>query len=152
MTDGHDSHDLLSFENLGGGEQAIALANLAANGGLPQPYGQEILLIERTYLVANRGFHDPHRPDPYDPAKLQPLVDGTARGTKLTFRRHPDDMADRWTVEVLLGERSLGFLRAHENEIIARLMDAGKRVFGELLYGERLGNYLRIYVNVTMED
>lgn len=151
MTD-DASRELLSFENFSAGEGAVALANLMAGGAVPQPYGQEILLIERTYLVANRGFRDPHRPDPYDPAELEPLVNETPSRAKLVFRRRPNDIADRWTVEVFLGERSLGFLRAHENEIIARLMDAGKRVFGELLYAEKLGDYLRIYINVTMED
>lgn len=55
-------------------------------------------------------------------------------------------------MEALLTETPIGFVRAHENEIIARLMDAGKHVYAEYLETETLGEYHRVWIRLVMDD
>lgn len=139
------SAELMAIDD---GMVSLALSQGSDTGfALPQPYASTIVLIDRTYLVGGRGF-DGSGADTV-------MLDGIRKAGKdarLVLRRQPDDATDPWTVAVLLSDTSMGFIRAHENEIIARLMDAGKHVYAQYLETETLGDYHRIWVRVMMDD
>ncbi|KFI92078.1 HIRAN domain-containing protein [Bifidobacterium stellenboschense] len=120
---------------------------LAGDVDLPKPYGTTITLVDRTYLVGGRGFGGSGA----DEGMLEGIRSAGSE-TRIVLRREPDDAADPWTVEASLDGVFLGVVRAHENEIIARLMDAGKHVYAEYLETETLGEYHRIWVSLVMED
>lgn len=139
------SAELMAIDD---GMVSLALSQGSDTGfALPQPYASTIVLIDRTYLVGGRGF-DGSGADTV-------MLDGIRKAGKdarLVLRRQPDDATDPWTVAVMLSNTSMGFIRAHENEIIARLMDAGKHVYAQYLETETLGDYHRIWVRVVMDD
>ncbi|WP_152973451.1 HIRAN domain-containing protein [Bifidobacterium aesculapii] len=145
VDDGHVPAELVALADDG-----FSLASFTgSNGGLglPQPYTTTIVLIDRTYLVGGRGFGGSGADD-----DMLGHIRAAGHETHITLRREPDDIADPWTVEALVGDASIGFVRAHENEIIARLMDAGKHVYAHYLETETLGEYHRIWVRLVMED
>ena len=49
-------------------------------------------------------------------------------------------------------ERKLGYLPRAKNEVPARLMDAGKLLFGKIETSERIDQWLKITVRVYMKD
>ncbi|MBW3089073.1 HIRAN domain-containing protein [Bifidobacterium sp. 82T24] len=133
---------------MGGGSGELSLLGMTDGGlDIPQPYANVITLVERTYLVGCRAFDNSGADD----AMLRSLRTRGSDG-RLRLQREPDDAQDRWTVEAYAGETRVGYLRAHENEIIARLMDAGKHVYAEHLETERLGDYRRIWVRLVLDD
>lgn len=145
VDDGQVPTDLIALADDG-----FALAAFTgANGGLglPQPYTTTIVLIDRTYLVGGRGFGGSGADD-----DMLERIRTAGDEAHITLRREPDDIADPWTVEAMIGGTPIGFVRAHENEIIARLMDAGKHVIAQYLETETLGEYHRIWVRLVMED
>lgn len=143
--DGNAAVDLISLADDG-----FTLVPFTGSGdglGLPQPYAATIVLVDRTYLIGGRGFADSGAN-----ADMLEHIRKAGTGQTIVLRREPDDADDPWTVEALLGETPIGFVRAHENEIIARLMDAGKHVYAEYLETETLGEYHRVWVRLVMED
>jgi hypothetical protein len=48
--------------------------------------------------------------------------------------------------------RRLGYVPADVNEILARLMDAGKRLYGEVTEIDLVGSWWRIAMGVWMDD
>ena len=84
-------------------------------------------------------------------------ADGVAHqlkaGQRLALRREPGNVHDGLAVEVLDPEgHKLGYLPRSSNEIPARLMDAGKRLFLRLESVEKLDAWLKIEVTLYMED
>ena len=74
-------------------------------------------------------------------------------GERLALRREPGNAHDGLAVEVLGPEgHKLGYLPRSCNEIPARLMDAGKRLFLRLEAVEKCGAWLKIEVTLYMED
>ena len=74
-------------------------------------------------------------------------------GERLALRREPGNAHDGLAVEVLGPEgHKLGYLPRSCNEIPARLMDAGKRLFLRLESVEKCGAWLKIEVTLYMED
>lgn len=74
-------------------------------------------------------------------------------GQRFDLRREPDNVHDRLAIEVLDPEgRKLGYLPRRCNEIPARLMDAGKRLFVQLESIAKHGTWLKIEVTLYMAD
>ncbi|PLS30912.1 HIRAN domain-containing protein [Bifidobacterium margollesii] len=145
-----DSGGLVPLPGDEDGELAL-FGGIAGDVDMPKPYADAITLIERTYLVGSRGFGDSGASD----QALRGLNEKTAEsdGTaRLRLEREPQDAQDRWAVKVYAGDVPIGYLRAHENEIIARLMDAGKHVYAEYLETETLGDYHRLWVRLVLDD
>ena len=46
----------------------------------------------------------------------------------------------------------LGYVPRVKNEILARLMDAGKLVFGRVKWKERVGDWVKVVVEVFLRD
>lgn len=96
------------------------LALLVGAGGVPVPFGREILLLECP--VAGTGYQE-----------LEEVEPSLAAGQQLALIREPDNPHDPRAVRVEDGAgRKLGYLPRARNEVIARLMDAGKRLEARL--------------------
>lgn len=104
------------------------------------PYIQEIYLLE--CHIAGTGY--------LDLDEIEPELNA---GDPLLFRREPDNFFDHLAVAIYdQKERKLGYLPRAKNEVPARLMDAGKLLFGKIETKERVNNWLKIMVRVYMKD
>lgn len=104
------------------------------------PFIQEIFLLE--CHIAGTGYQDLDRVEP----ELAP-------GDPLLFRRELDNIHDHLAVAIYdQKERKLGYLPRAKNEVPARLMDAGKLLFGKIETSERVDQWLKITVRVFMKD
>ncbi len=136
--------------------------------GLPGLARPPLTLLE--CLVAGTSFR--HRLAEYEPC-LNP-------GLPLRLHREPANAHDEWavTVSALLpplppagaapntaptssttgtaalpaAEVLLGYLPRQKNEVIARLLDAGKNLTGSLLEKEWEGGWLRLQVRVLLHE
>jgi len=83
---------------------------------LPLPHGQEIMLIELN--IAGLQFYD-----------AREIWEAIKPEMVLTLKRNPENKYDALAIEVWTADgRQLGHLPRNQNEILARLMDAGKVV------------------------
>lgn len=67
--------------------------------------------------------------------------------------REPENPYDSLAILILdEKKRKIGYVPRDRNEIIARLMDAGKLIFGRVEYKEWKNSYLLIKIRVYMRD
>lgn len=115
------------------------------NGAIVKPPARrkgEICLIEGTNIAGTRHV-----------AGIRELAEGFAPGTRFSFERDPDNLFDEWAVRVLGEDRMrLGYVSCECNEVIARLMDGGKRVFGRFEGVRQVGNWTRVEMGVYLDD
>lgn len=120
---------------------ALALL-LGLQSGTPGlPYEREILLL--TCDVRGTSYVD-------DIDEIEPSL---VTGLRLLCVREPenehDDMAIR--IDTLEGEK-VGYVPREKNEVIARLIDAGKIVFARLTSKAWRGSWLQLSVEVVLHD
>ena len=121
-------------------EQLWAVLQGSFAGGLPLPYIQEIFLLE--CHIAGTSY--------VDIDKIEPDL---KRGDLLAFRREPENEHDPLAIMILEQRgRKLGYIPRAKNEVLARLMDAGKLVFGKIEGLERFDKWLKITIRVYMKD
>lgn len=109
------------------------------DGGL-QPFAREIMLIE--CHIAGTRYHAA--------ASVEP---GLAPGTFLVLKREPGNPHDTLAIMILdEGGRHLGYVPRVKNEALARLMDAGKLLFGRLEAKAWLGDWLKIEARIYLRD
>ncbi|MDR2405142.1 MAG: HIRAN domain-containing protein, partial [Deltaproteobacteria bacterium] len=74
-------------------------------------------------------------------------------GEKLSFLREDDNPHDENAIIVKNKDgRKIGYVPMKNNEILARLMDAGKLVYGVFKEKELAGNWLKINMQVFLDD
>jgi len=71
----------------------------------------------------------------------------------LIFARETDNKIDKLAILILDKKgQKLGYVPRAKNEVIARLMDAGKLIFGKIENKKWQGNWLKIDVKVFKRD
>ena len=71
----------------------------------------------------------------------------------LVFKREPNNAHDKFAIAIYdKEERRIGYIPQRKNEILARLMDAGKIVFGKIENKKWQDNWLKINIRVYMRD
>jgi hypothetical protein len=109
---------------------------IISSTGLPMPFTQEILLLE--CHVAGTSFQD-----------LDDVAPKITKGEYLDLRREPGNEHDNLAIEVLTPDKvKLGYIPRAKNEILARLMDAGKVVFAKVESVLDDGCWLEINIGV----
>lgn len=115
-------------------------AHLSAGGQLAAPFAKEIFLIETH--VAGTSF-----------VPIREIEPTLAEGDTLVLRREPGNEHDPLAILILSGQgRKVGYVPRDRNEILARLMDAGKLIFARLEGKQWKGDWLRIKARVFMRD
>jgi hypothetical protein len=119
---------------------ALLHAHLQAGGVLTAPFVKEIFLIE-THVAGTS-----HVP-------IREIERGISIGDSLVLRREPDNPHDSLAILILTekGEK-LGYVPRDRNEILARLMDAGKFLLARLESKEWHGDWLRVAARVFLRD
>lgn len=108
--------------------------------GALQPFVREIMLIE--CHIAGTAYHDAKAVE----SQLLP-------GTMLPLKREPQNPHDQLAIVILTdsGHR-LGYVPQAKNEALARLMDAGKLLFGKIEAKQWQRNWLEISIRIYMRD
>lgn len=108
--------------------------------GLALPFVQEIFLME--CHVAGTSHCD------LDEVEKEIKVSDI-----LVFKREPENKHDDLAILIFdqLGNK-LGYVPRAKNEVLARLMDASKLLFGKLETKEWLGSWLKLDIRVYMRD
>jgi hypothetical protein len=109
--------------------------------GLAFPFITEIQLME--CYVAGTTFRE-------DIDEIEPELQ---KDDLLVLKREPDNEHDKLAIAIYdKGERRIGYIPQRKNEILARLMDAGKIVFGKIESKKWQSSWLNINILVYMRD
>lgn len=109
--------------------------------GVPVPFVKEIFLLESE--VAGTGFVD----------GIEAKTKSLKRGDMLTFQREPKNKYDALAIQVLNGKNErIGYVPRTDNEILSRLMDAGKLLFGRVRKKHVSCGWVHIDIKIFMRD
>lgn len=100
---------------------------------------KEILVLES--IVAGTSFR-----------KLGKVEKQLQSQVKLTLKREADNEYDEFAIALYFEKEKIGFIPKTKNEVIARLMDAGKQFYALLEAKEWEGNWLRLDIKVYLKD
>lgn len=110
--------------------------------GMAAPFSQAIKLVEHT-RIAGLSHH----------GDAEDLNMGLALGTRLELRRDPTNKLDPWTILILDPDgRLVGYVPADVNEVLSRLMDAGKLLYATLSEKVETDTWLKLYAEVYLDD
>ena len=126
---------------IGAGGVIAAASAAGAPLSVPVPFQSKIVLIEDTRVAGTSHVKG-----------IDGIVEGLEVGVELRFERDPGNLADGWAIKVYAGVERIGYVPADCNEIIARLMDGGKAVSGILTGKEKVGNWNKLHMEVSLDD
>ena len=109
--------------------------------GVPLPFQNRIVLLEGIHVAGTT-----HVPD------IDALAAKISAGDELSLQRDPDNLHDRWAVRVYAHGSRVGYLPCDCNEVVARLMDGGKRIGAKAVSLERRGRWHKIDLEVYLDD
>lgn len=117
------------------------LQTLHADLQTPAPYSSDVLLLQ-TYVAGTTHT-----------AGLEELEPFLKPGDRLDLVRIPDNPSDPNAIKIYTRDRvKLGYVPRKENHILARLMDAGKRLYAKILSKHWQGDWLYIDIEVYLND
>jgi hypothetical protein len=102
-------------------------------------FAREILVLE--CLVAGTSFR-----------KLDKVQDDLKETVRLEMKREGDNKFDHLAVALWFGKTKVGYIPRDKNEVIARLMDAGKQFYATIHAKEMEGNWLKLEIKVMLKD
>lgn len=115
------------------------LAALSKGGLSIDVFAKDILVLE--CIVAGTSFR-----------KLDDVEKDLGAEVKLVPKREPDNKHDKFAIALYFNKTKVGYIPRDKNEVIARLMDAGKKFFVTIQAREWEGNWLRIEIKVFLKD
>jgi len=119
---------------------ALLHSHLQADGGLSAPFARETLLLE-THVAGTAHVAA---------AQIEPTL---TTGDPLVLRRELTNPHDPYAILMLTEHgQKLGYVPRDRNEVLARLMDAGKLLFGRLESKEWTGDWLNVSARVFLRD
>jgi len=108
--------------------------------GLPKPFVQEVELLNCN--IAGTTFID-----------LKDIEPNLKKNQLLVLKREPKNEYDDKAILILTEDgQKLGYVPQERNEILSRLMDAGKLLFGRLDEKNWVGRWLRLDIQVYLRD
>lgn len=118
---------------------ALMRGSFGKDGAL-QPFVKEIFLLE--CHVAGTSHQT-----------VKEIEPGLSVGALLPFQREPSNKFDALAIRIHdEGGRILGWVPKEKNEVLARLMDAGKLLFGRLEAKSWVGGWLKLEIEVILRD
>jgi hypothetical protein len=113
---------------------ALSKGNISINI-LPK----DILVLET--IIAGTSFR-----------KLNDIEPKLSSQVKLEIKREPDNKFDEFAIALYFEQKKIGYIPRERNEVIARLLDAGKMFFAIIEAKEWEGNWLKIEIKVFLKD
>ena len=108
---------------------------------IPKPFEKDIFLFD-TYIAGTTHIEG------IEELELNLNIDD-----KLDFFREPDNRYDKEAIMIkTVNGVKIGYVPKHDNVIFARLMDAGKLLFGRISYKEKNGNWVKIRIKVYLHE
>ncbi len=108
---------------------------------MPKPFERDIFLFE-TYVAGTSHVKDIK--------ELEPTLDIDDR---LEFFREPDNAYDPEAIVIkTVGGNKIGYIPRCDNVVFARLMDAGKSLFGTVTSKEMRGEWLKLSIKVFLHE
>lgn len=106
------------------------------------PFEQQVMLVERARIAGTS-----HHGDSDD------VLASLELGARLTLQREPTSRHDPWSIRAISpAGRMLGYLPADVNEILSRLMDAGKHLYAKVVEKDESDTWIKVYVEVYLDD
>jgi len=110
------------------------------NNGLPKPFVQEVELLDCN--VAGTTFLD-----------LDDIEPKLKKHQLLMLQRELKNEYDNNAILILTEEgQKLGYVPQDKNEVLSKLMDAGKLLFGRLNEKNWVDNWLKLDIQVYLRD
>lgn len=129
--------ELINTENGG-------LVNLFHNqeGGIvPLPFERDIFLFD-TYVAGTSYVEG-----------IEELALYLKPEDRLSFFREPDNPYDQGAIVVKTDAGvKIGYIPKKDNVVFARLMDAGKMLFGRIISTEMQGNWVKIDIGIYLHE
>lgn len=127
----------------GAGSAGAVLAALQNTTlGLGTPFAQPILLFARARVAGTTNIRD-----------IDFICEDIEPGAKLGLKRDVDNRDDPFAVRVFSPSGDyIGYVPADINEPIARLMDAGKKLYAIMTDHERYHAWNKVYFEVYLDD
>lgn len=125
-----------------GGSGLVGLL-LGKNGeiSIPKPFEKDIFLFD-TYVAGTTHIEGIE--------ELEPHLNVDDR---LAFFREPDNRYDTQAIVIKTVDGvKIGYVPKQDNVIFARLMDAGKLLFGKITSKEKKGSWVKIYIKVFLHE
>lgn len=108
--------------------------------GLPLPFVTEIFLLQ--CHVAGTGYKD-----------VESIEPGLNKGHVLTFKRDANNKYDKLAIAIYdEAGNNIGYVPRDKNEVLARLMDGGKLIFGKIKEKQWVNSWLQIDIKIYMRD
>ena len=125
-----------------GAGAVIAAADAAGMPlSVPMPFQNKIVLLEDTRVAGTTHIRG-----------IDAIVCTLAVGAELRLEREPENLVDAWAIRVFAGSDRIGYVPADCNEVLARLMDGGKVLTAKLTGKEKVGNWNKLHMEVSLED
>lgn len=125
-----DGNSLVNFLHGKGGEL-----------GIPKPFEKDIFLFD-TYIAGTTHIEGIEELEPH--LNIE---------DKLDFFREPDNKYDKEAIMIkTVNGVKIGYSPKQDNVIFARLMDAGKLLFGRISYKEKKGKWIKIMIKVYLHE
>lgn len=125
-----------------GGSGLVGLLH-GKNGeiSIPKPFEKDIFLFD-TYVAGTTHIEGIE--------ELEPHLNVDDR---LAFFREPDNRYDKQAIVIKTVDGvKIGYVPKQDNVIFARLMDAGKLLFGKITSKEKKGSWVKIYIKVFLHE
>ena len=114
-----------------------------ANGELviPKPFERDIFLFD-TYVAGTTHVEG-----------IEELEQYLNVEDKLDFFREPDNQYDKQAIVIKTVDGvKIGYVPKQDNVIFARLMDAGKLLFGRISAKEKKGSWVKINIKMYLHE
>lgn len=125
------------------GESGLVSLLHGKNGeiSIPRPFERDIFLFD-TYVAGTSHIEGMEELEPH----LQ-------IGDKLDFFREPDNQYDEQAIVIKTENGTkIGYVPKRDNVIFARLMDAGKLLFGRISGKEKKGKWVSLSVRIFLHE
>lgn len=116
---------------------------LHGGGGLviPKPFNRQIFLFE-THIAGTSHIEN-----------MDELAEKIEIGTRVSFYREASNEYDTRAIKVEVDNGSkIGYISKADNPVFARLMDAGKLLYGKVKEKEKKGSWYNIKIYIYLDD
>lgn len=113
----------------------------AGEAAIPKPFEHVVFLLD-TYIAGTSHVEG-----------IEELEPHVQTGDRLKFVREPDNPYDHEAIMIQNTDGvKLGYVPRSDNVIFARLMDAGKILFGKINGKELRGRWVKFYIKVFLQE